>query len=71
MTLFLCDYFLLLFFPMFPICFLYYKACSWNIGLLQVLNISKLHHMLESNHSTFYMQSFLVLLLYKFLVLKM
>jgi hypothetical protein len=43
---------------MFPICFFNYKAWSWSIGFLQVLNISKLHHMLESNHSTFYVQSF-------------
>jgi hypothetical protein len=56
---------------MFPIHFLNYKACSWNIGFLQVVNISKLHHMFKSNHFTFDMQSFLVLFLYKFLVLKM
>jgi hypothetical protein len=56
---------------MFPIRFLYNKACSWNTRFLQVLNISKLHHMLECNYSTFYMQSFLVSFTYKFLVLKM
>jgi hypothetical protein len=39
---------------MFSIRFLYYKAYNWSIGFLQVLNISELHHMLESNHSTFY-----------------
>ena len=48
----------------------YYKACSWNIGFLQVVSISKLHHMFKSNHRMFYMQSFLVLFLYKFLVLE-
>jgi hypothetical protein len=55
---------------MFPICFLYYKASSWSIRFLQVLNISKLHHMLENNHSTIYVQSFLVSFPYKFFVLK-
>jgi hypothetical protein len=44
------------FFTMFPILFFYYKACSWNIGFLQVANISKLHHMFKSNHRTFYVQ---------------
>jgi hypothetical protein len=35
------------------------------------VNISKLHHMLESNHSTFYVRSIQVSFPYKFLVLKM
>jgi hypothetical protein len=55
---------------MFPICFLYYKVCSLSIGFLHVLNISKLHHMLESNHGMFYVQSFILSFPYKFLVLK-
>jgi hypothetical protein len=38
---------------MFLIRFYYYKACDWSIGFLQVLNISKLYHMLVSNHSMF------------------
>jgi hypothetical protein len=42
------------FFTMFPIHFFYNKACNWNIGFLQIVNISKLHHMLESNRGTFY-----------------
>ena len=42
-----------------------------NIGLLQIVKKSKLYHMLGSNHSLFYMQSFQVLFPYKFLVLKM
>jgi hypothetical protein len=56
------------FFIIFPILFFYYKTCSWSIGFLEVLTISKLHHMFESNHSTFFVQSFLVSFLYKFLV---
>jgi hypothetical protein len=55
------------FFTMFPIHFFYNKACNWNIGFLQMVNISKLHHMLESNRGTFYVQSFQVSFLYKFL----
>jgi hypothetical protein len=39
---------------MFPIHFFNNKACNWSIGFLQIVNISKLHHMLENNHSTFY-----------------
>jgi hypothetical protein len=35
------------------------------------VNISKLHHILESDHNTFYVQSFQVSFPYKFLVLKM
>jgi hypothetical protein len=58
-------------FTMFPICFFYNKACNWNIGFLQIVNISKLYHILGSNHSTFYVWSFQVLFSYKFLVLKM
>jgi hypothetical protein len=59
------------FFTMLPICFFNYKACNWSIGFFQIMNISKLYHMLESNHSTLYVQSFQVSFLYKFLVLKM
>jgi hypothetical protein len=59
------------FFTMFPIRLFYNKASSWSIGFLQIVNISKLHHMLESNHSTFYVQSIQVSFPYKFLVLKM
>jgi hypothetical protein len=51
-------------------CF-YNKACNWRIGFLQIVNISKLYHILGSNHSTFYVWSFQVSFLYKFLVLKM
>jgi hypothetical protein len=50
--------------------FIYYKACNWSIVFLQIVNISKLHHMFESNHSTFYVRSFQVSSPYKFLVLK-
>jgi hypothetical protein len=56
---------------MFPICFFYNKACNWSIEFLQIVNISKLYHILGSNHSTFYVWSFQVLFPYKFLVLKM
>jgi hypothetical protein len=65
-TLFLCDFLLC-----FSIRFHYSKACSWSIGFLQILSISKFHHMLESNHSTFYVQSFIEPFLYKCLVLNM
>jgi hypothetical protein len=58
------------FFTMFPIRFYYNKACNWSIGFFQIVNISKLHHMLESNHSTFYVRSYQVSFLYRFLVLK-
>jgi hypothetical protein len=56
---------------MFPIRFFYNKAFNWSIGFLQIVNILKLHHMLESNHSTFYVRSIQVSFPYKFLVLKM
>jgi hypothetical protein len=56
---------------MFPIRFFYNKACNWSIGFLQIVNISKLYHMLGSNHSPFYVWSFQVSFSYKFLVLKM
>jgi hypothetical protein len=59
------------FFTMFPIRFFYNKAFNWSIGFLQIVNISKLYHMLGSNHSTFYLWSFQVSVPYKFLVLKM
>jgi hypothetical protein len=53
-------------FTMFPICFfLYNKACNWNIGFLQIVNIPKLYHILGSNHSTFYVWSFQVSFPYK------
>jgi hypothetical protein len=55
---------------MFPIRFFYYKACSWNIGFLQVVNISKLHHMFKRNHIMIYVQRFLVSFLYKFFCIK-
>jgi hypothetical protein len=55
---------------MFSIRFFYNKSCNWNIGFLQIVNISKLYHMLESNHSSFYVQSFQVLFPYKFLCQK-
>jgi hypothetical protein len=58
-------------FTMFPIRFFYNKACNWSIGFLQIVNISKLYHILESNHSTFYVWNFQVSFPYKFLVLKM
>jgi hypothetical protein len=62
-------------FVQFLLCFLYVfiynKACNWSIGFLQIVNISKLYHILGSNHSTFYVWSFQVSFLYKFLVLKM
>jgi hypothetical protein len=66
MILFMCNFFI-----MFPICFLNFKACNWSLGFLQIVKISKLHHMLESNHSTFYVQNFQVSFPYKFFVLKM
>jgi hypothetical protein len=67
MTLFLCN-----FFTMLPICFYYYyEACNWSIGYLQVVNISKSHHMLKSNHSIFCVQSFQVSYPYKVSILKM
>jgi hypothetical protein len=56
---------------MFPIRFFYNEAFNWSIGFLHIVNILKLHHMLESNHSTFYVRSIEVLFPYKFLVLKM
>jgi hypothetical protein len=56
---------------MFPIRFFYNKAWNWRIGFLQIVNISKLYHMLGSNHSTFHIWSFQVSFPYKFLVLKM
>jgi hypothetical protein len=56
---------------MFPIRFFYNKACNWSIEFLQIVNISKLYHILGSNHSTFYVWSFQVSFPYKFLVLKM
>jgi hypothetical protein len=59
------------FFTMFPIRFFYNRTYNWSIGFLQIVNVSKLYHMLVSNHSTFYVQSFQVSFLYKFLVLKM
>jgi hypothetical protein len=62
-------------FVQFLLCFLYVffnnKACNWSIEFLQIVNISKLYHILGSNHSTFYVWSFQVLFPYKFLVLKM
>jgi hypothetical protein len=58
-------------FTMFPIRFFYNKACNWNIEFLQIVNISKLYHILGSNHSTFYVWSFQVSFPYNFLVLKM
>jgi hypothetical protein len=66
MTLFFCNFLLC-----FLYAFFYNKACNWSIGFLQIVNISKLYHMLGSNHSTLYMWSFQVLFPYKFLVLKM
>jgi hypothetical protein len=65
------DIVIVQFFTIFPIQFFYNRAYIWSIGFLQIVNISKLYHMLGSNHSTFYVQSFQVLFLYKFLVLKM
>jgi hypothetical protein len=56
------------FFIIFPIRFFYNKACNWNIGFLQIVNISKLYHMLGSNHSTFLRAKFSS---DKFLMLKM
>jgi hypothetical protein len=55
----------------FPIRFFYNKACNWSIGFLQIVNISKLYHILGSNHSTFYVWSFQVSFPYNILVLKM
>jgi hypothetical protein len=55
---------------MFPIHFFNNKTCNWSIGFLQIVNISKLYHILGSNHSTFYLWSFQVSFPYKFLVLK-
>jgi hypothetical protein len=55
---------------MFPIRFFYNNACNWSIGFLQIVNISKLYHMLGSNHSTFYVWSFQELFPYNFLVWK-
>jgi hypothetical protein len=60
------DIFFVQFFTMFPICFFNYKTYNWSIGFLQKMNISKLHHMLESNHSTFYVRSFQVSFVYNF-----
>jgi hypothetical protein len=54
---------------MFPIHFFNNKTCNWSIGFLQIVNISKLYHILGSNHSTFYVWSFQVSFQYKFLVL--
>jgi hypothetical protein len=65
MTLFLYDFYYVSY------TFFYNKACNWSIGFLQIVNISKLYHLLGSNHSTFYMWSFQVSFPYKFLVLKM
>jgi hypothetical protein len=56
---------------MFPIRFFNNKACNWSLGFLQIVNISKLYHILGSNHSTFYVWSFQVSFPYKILVLKM
>jgi hypothetical protein len=56
---------------MFPILFSNNKTCNWSIGFLQIVNISKLYHILGSNHSTFYVWSFQVSFPYKFLILKM
>jgi hypothetical protein len=58
------------FFIILPIRFFFNKACDWSIGVLQIVNTSKLYHMLGSNHSTFYVWSFQMLFPYKFLVLK-
>jgi hypothetical protein len=69
----LCKYDIVFvqFFTLFPMHFFNNKASSWSIGFLQIVNISRLHHMLESNHSKFYVQSIQVSFPYKFLVLKM
>jgi hypothetical protein len=48
-----------------------YEACNWTIGFLKIVKIPKLHHVLESNCRTFYIQSFQVSFAYKFLVLIM
>jgi hypothetical protein len=53
MTLFLCNFLLC-----FLYVFFYNKACNWSIWFLQIVNISKLYHVLGSNHSTFYVWSF-------------
>jgi hypothetical protein len=43
------------FLTMFPIRFFIIKnVYNWSIGFLQIVNISKLYHILGSNHSTFY-----------------
>jgi hypothetical protein len=60
MTLFLCNFYYVSY------TFFHNKACNWSIGFLQIVNISKLYHILGSNHSTFYVSFH-----YKFLVLKM
>jgi hypothetical protein len=65
MTLFLCNFYYV------SNIYFYNKACNWSIGFLQIMNISKLHHILGSNHSTFYVWNFQVSFPYKFLVLKM
>jgi hypothetical protein len=51
-----CEYAIVFvqFFTMFSIHFYYYEAYSWSIGFLQVVNISKLHHVFKNNHCTFY-----------------
>jgi hypothetical protein len=71
--IFHCKYDII--FVQFSLCFLYIflynKACYWSIGFLQIVNISKLYHILGSNYSTFYVRSIQVSFLYKFLVLKM
>jgi hypothetical protein len=69
-SLYIWHYFCAIF-TMFPIRFFYNKASSWSMGFLQIVNISKLYHILGSNHSTFYVWSFQVSFPYKFLVLKM
>jgi hypothetical protein len=52
------------------ILFSLYRACSWSIIFLKVVNPSKLHYLFESYNSTFHVHNFLILFPYKFLVLK-
>jgi hypothetical protein len=42
------------------------KAWNWSILFLEIVNISKLPHILESSHSVFYVQSCPMSFIYKF-----
>ena len=56
-TIIYCKYDIIFvqFFTMFLKFVFNNKACTKNIGFFQIMNMSKLYHMLGSKHSTFYM----------------